>query len=147
MVLTTTLVSAASADHHPVEVTLRAITGRVVDAETNEALIGVNVLVKGTTSGGITDIDGNYSVTAEAGDILTFSYLGYESIEYRVNNQAVINVELEPDAAQLDEVSGRFRLPASTRPFRAAPRAFRLRRIPEPPAARFPSACGELAPR
>ncbi len=83
---------------------VRTITGQVTDAETNEALIGVNILVKGSTSGGITDFDGNYSITAETGDILVFSYLSYITTEYKISNQGVINVKLESDAQQLDEV-------------------------------------------
>ncbi|SEQ66031.1 SusC/RagA family TonB-linked outer membrane protein [Neolewinella agarilytica] len=83
---------------------VRTITGQVTDAETNEALIGVNILVKGSTSGGITDFDGNYSITAETGDVLIFSYLSYISAEYKISNQGVLNVKLEPDAQQLDEV-------------------------------------------
>lgn len=82
----------------------RTLTGKVTDAETGEPLIGVNILVKGSNSGGITDFDGNYSITVEEGDVLIFSYLSYETIEYRVNNQAVLNVQMEADAKQLDEV-------------------------------------------
>jgi TonB-linked SusC/RagA family outer membrane protein len=83
---------------------VRTITGTVTDAETNEPLIGVNILIKGTASGGVTDFDGNYAITAEPGEVLIFSYLGYLTTEYKVQNQAVINVSLESDAQALDEV-------------------------------------------
>lgn len=83
---------------------LATITGTVTDDESGEPLIGVNILVKGTSSGGVTDFDGNYSITANPGDILVFSYLSYESKEVTVANQTVVNVTLASDAKQLDEV-------------------------------------------
>lgn len=86
------------------ELAVRTITGRVSDAETNEPLIGVNILIKGTTSGSVTDFDGNYTITADPGDILIFSYLSYQTTEFKVQNQAVLNVNLESDAQALDEV-------------------------------------------
>jgi len=58
------------------------VKGKVID-ETGETLIGVNVVEKGTTNGSITDLDGNYSVTVNNSEkaILSFSYIGYTSIE------------------------------------------------------------------
>ena len=91
--------------NHPASVLpVRTITGTVTDAENGEGLIGVNIVVQGSTSGAVTDFDGNYSITAEADDILIFSYLSYQTAEFRVGNQAVINVALEPDVASLDQV-------------------------------------------
>ncbi|MEO0733863.1 MAG: carboxypeptidase-like regulatory domain-containing protein [Bacteroidota bacterium] len=83
---------------------VRTVTGTVTDAETGEALLGVNIIVEGTTSGAVTDFDGVYSITAENGDVLKFSYLGYKTVEFKLGNQAIFNVQLEPDAAKLDEV-------------------------------------------
>lgn len=80
------------------------ITGKVTGAADGLSLIGVNVLVKGTTSGTVTDLDGNYSIEANEGDILVFSYTGYEAQEVTVGNQRVINIALSEDVTQLEEV-------------------------------------------
>ena len=80
------------------------ITGKVIDASDGLSLIGVNVLVKGTSSGTVTDLDGNYSIEAEDGDILIFSYTGYETQEVIVGTQRVINISLSEDITQLEEV-------------------------------------------
>lgn len=78
------------------------VTGVVTD-KTGQPLIGVNVLVKGATTGGITDLDGKYSIEAERGQILAFSFIGFMKQEVKVN-QLVINVMLEDDSQILDEV-------------------------------------------
>ncbi|WP_203558456.1 carboxypeptidase-like regulatory domain-containing protein [Bacteroides sp. 519] len=62
------------------------IRGRVVDSQ-NEPLIGVNILVKGTNIGAISDIDGYYTVQANQGSTLEFSYIGYITQEVQVTNQ------------------------------------------------------------
>ncbi|QNF33606.1 TonB-dependent receptor [Adhaeribacter swui] len=80
------------------------ISGRVTDAKTGEALIAVSVLVKGTTSGAQTDVDGNFTVNAPANATLVFSYIGYQQQEVPVNNRTTINVQLATDATQLNEV-------------------------------------------
>lgn len=81
-----------------------SITGTVQD-KTQEPLIGVSVLVKGTTIGVITDIDGQYKVNVpDANSVLVFSYVGYTSQEIRVGNQRQINVVLQDDAKLLDEI-------------------------------------------
>lgn len=81
-----------------------SITGTVQD-KTQEPLIGVSVLVKGSTIGVITDIDGQYKVDVpDANSILVFSYVGYTSQEIRVGNQRQINVVLQDDAKLLDEI-------------------------------------------
>lgn len=59
--------------------TQKTITGTVTDAESGEPLIGANILVKGTSLGNVTDIDGTYSIQANTGDVLVFSYTGYEN--------------------------------------------------------------------
>ncbi len=82
----------------------RNITGQVVDASTGETLIGVNIIVKGTSTGTITDIDGNYSIEADDTDVLVFSYTGYRDVEVVVGNQTTINLSLSTDIAQLSEV-------------------------------------------
>lgn len=79
------------------------ITGKVM-SEAGEVLPGVNVLVKGTTIGTITDIDGNYALEAPEDGTLVFSYIGYITLEVPVNGQSTINVTLREDIASLEEV-------------------------------------------
>jgi len=80
------------------------ITGIVTDSGDGTPLPGVNILIKGTTSGAASDIDGNYSITVESDATLVFSYVGYLSQEVSPGNQTTINVSLEPDILALDEV-------------------------------------------
>lgn len=79
------------------------ISGTVSDS--SGPLPGVNVLVKGTTTGTVTDFDGNYTI-AVGGDnaVLVFSYVGFSSKEVPVGNNKTLNVTLEEDAAKLDEI-------------------------------------------
>ncbi len=77
----------------------------VVTDFTNEPMIGVNVLVKGTTNGVITNMDGNYTIqNVGADDVLVFSYIGYLPQEITVKSQSTINVVLLEDSQTLDEV-------------------------------------------
>lgn len=81
------------------------VTGQVTDAEDNSPLTGVTVLVKGTSTGAVTDIDGNYTIEAPSSNsVLVFSFVGYESEEIQVGNQRVIDVALSVSTAQLEEV-------------------------------------------
>ena len=82
----------------------KAVTGVVTSATDNEPLIGVSVQVKETATGGITDIDGKFSVNAEQGQTLIFSYIGYQTQEIQVGASSVINVVLKEDTEMLDEV-------------------------------------------
>jgi len=79
----------------------QSVTGTVSDA--SGPLPGVNVLVKGTSTGTVTDFDGNYTITANSGTTLVFSFIGYLTQEIVVSG-STLNVTLEEDAAQLDEV-------------------------------------------
>lgn len=82
----------------------QVIQGTVTSA-VGEALPGVNVVIKNTTIGTVTDIDGNYSITVSQPDpVLVFSFIGYVTREVAVNNRSTINVVLEEDIEQLDEV-------------------------------------------
>ena len=82
----------------------RAIEGTVVDAQTNP-IPGVNVLVKGTNQGTITNIDGQYRINvSEDTEALVFSFVGYETKEVPIGTQSVIDVDLSEDARQLGEV-------------------------------------------
>lgn len=79
------------------------VTGVVVDQNFKEPLLGASIIVKGTSNGTTTDFDGNYQINAQIGDILVFSYIGYKTLEVKVD-ASVINVEMQEDTAQLDEV-------------------------------------------
>src|SRR5690606_34665622 len=83
----------------------QAVTGTVTDAETGESLPGVNILVKGTTSGTTSDIDGRYSLSASAPQaVFVFSFVGYNTKEVAVGNLSQLDVSLEPDLSELNEV-------------------------------------------
>jgi TonB-linked SusC/RagA family outer membrane protein len=80
------------------------VSGKVTD-EADQPLPGVNILVKGTTIGIVTDVDGNYSITVpNENDILIFSYIGYTTQEIQVNGRTSINVSLVEDVQSLDEI-------------------------------------------
>jgi TonB-linked SusC/RagA family outer membrane protein len=81
-----------------------SITGNVTDANTGIPIPGVNVLIKNSTKGVATDFDGNYAINTTNGSVLVFSYLGYLTQEITVNGQTVIDLNLQEDAAQLNEV-------------------------------------------
>lgn len=87
-----------------VEQVVKKISGQIVDDQ-NMPLIGVNVLVKGKAGvGSITDIDGNYTLEVNIGDILEISYVGYASQSVTVTDQDVYNVKMSSDTELLDEV-------------------------------------------
>ena len=81
----------------------RAITGMIKDAATSEALIGANVLIKGTSTGTITDVDGSFSLNAKEGDVLVISYTGYTGTEVTVTGQNTYEIMLNAGKF-LDEV-------------------------------------------
>lgn len=82
----------------------KTITGVVTSGTDNEPLIGVSVQVKETATGGITDMNGKYAVSAQLGQTLVFSYIGYTSQEIKVGASSTINVSLKEDTEMLDEV-------------------------------------------
>jgi TonB-linked SusC/RagA family outer membrane protein len=82
-----------------------SVSGQVLEKDSNQPLLGVSVIVKGSSTGTSTDFDGNYSLEGlEDSDILEFSYIGYTTLEVQVNGQPTINVSLETNAQQIDEV-------------------------------------------
>ena len=81
----------------------RIIKGVVTD-ENGEPLIGVSVLVKGTTTGTITDMDGIYSLEVPEDGVLEFSYIGYQKISLSIAGRTSFNVTMKEDALQLNEV-------------------------------------------
>ena len=80
------------------------VTGKVID-NTGEGIPGVNVTVKGTTIGVMTDMDGNFSINVpDNNSILTFSFIGFTPQEVTIGDQRVINITLSEDAQLLEEV-------------------------------------------
>ena len=82
----------------------RLVTGTVTAAEDGMSLPGVNVIIKGTNTGTITDMDGNYSIEVPDNATLVFSSVGFRTKEVAVGNQDVVNVSMETDLQSLDEV-------------------------------------------
>ena len=80
----------------------KTVSGTVSEAA--GALPGVSVVIKGTNKGTETDFDGKYSISAKAGDVLSFSYIGYKTVEKTVGSSNTINVTLEEDANVLEEI-------------------------------------------
>ncbi|MCB0494126.1 MAG: SusC/RagA family TonB-linked outer membrane protein [Cyclobacteriaceae bacterium] len=81
----------------------QSVSGKVTDAN-GEALIGVNVIERGTSNGTITDVSGNFSMQVQSGAALQFSFIGYTSVSETVGARSVINVTLVEDVTQLSEV-------------------------------------------
>ena len=80
------------------------ISGTVSESENGFPLPGVNVIISGSSSGTTTDFYGKYQLTANNGDVLVFSYVGYTSQEVIFAGQAVLDVQLSEDASALDEI-------------------------------------------
>ena len=86
-----------------IEQTNGKLSGRVIDAK-GEPIPGANISVKGTTIGTITDMDGNFSIDVNPNQILTISFIGYETKTIPVSNQKILNVVLQETVNQLDEL-------------------------------------------
>lgn len=82
-----------------------SVSGIVMD-DTNEPVIGAAVMVKGTTTGVITDIDGRYTISAPANGILSFSYVGLKDKEEKVNGRTTINIIMETDSKMIGRSGG-----------------------------------------
>lgn len=80
------------------------VTGQVISAQDGSLLPGVNVIVKGTTIGTITDADGKYTLSCPGNGKLVFSFVGLISVEREINNRSTIDIALESDVTQLQEV-------------------------------------------
>ena len=81
----------------------KKITGKVLDAA-GEPIIGASVLVKGSGTGAVTDVNGQFSVDAAVGSTLEVSFIGYKSVTVKVTNATVYNLTLQDDSQALDEV-------------------------------------------
>ncbi|MDX2432962.1 MAG: TonB-dependent receptor [Bacteroides sp.] len=83
----------------------QSVSGRVTDAADGQGVPGANVVVKGTTTGAITDLEGNYSINVpDPNAVLVYSYIGYLDQEIVVGSQTLIDIALEEDVQALDEV-------------------------------------------
>lgn len=82
----------------------KKINGKVTAAETGEALPGVSIILKGKTTGTISNENGEFSVTTAEGDILVLSYVGYLKEEIKVSGNAFLNIKLRADVTSLGEV-------------------------------------------
>lgn len=82
---------------------LKTLQGCVLDAK-GEPLIGVTVYNKGNKEGTITDIEGNFSISGKLNDIIQFSYVGYTSVDFKVNSPNSIRIVMKEDTQNLDEV-------------------------------------------
>ena len=80
------------------------VSGKVVSSDDGYGLPGVTIQVKGTSTGTVTDMDGNYSVKADSKDVLVFSFVGYKTKEVAIKGKKTINVTLEVDSQTLDDV-------------------------------------------
>ncbi|MDB9723081.1 SusC/RagA family TonB-linked outer membrane protein [Polaribacter sp.] len=80
----------------------KTVSGTVSDE--SGTLPGVSVVIKGTSTGTQTDFDGKYAIIAKQGDILSFSYMGYKTVEQSVTDTNTMNVSLQQDANLLDEI-------------------------------------------
>lgn len=78
--------------------------GKVIDATSNEPLIGVSILEKGTSNGVITDIDGNFNIQTSPEAVLVFSYIGYSTVERKASECNGITIKLAEDSKMLQEV-------------------------------------------
>ncbi|WP_194774824.1 SusC/RagA family TonB-linked outer membrane protein [Pararhodonellum marinum] len=80
------------------------VTGKVTASNDGESLPGVNVLVKGTNRGTITDLDGNFRIEAPRDGVLVFSFIGYDQLETPINGRSTVNISLQESTGSLDEV-------------------------------------------
>jgi TonB-linked SusC/RagA family outer membrane protein len=100
LLLTASLVLVASAFAQE-----RTVTGKVTSADDGSALPGVNVVLKGTTAGTVTDVDGNYKISVPAeGGTLVFSFIGLTTSEIGIGSRQTVDVQMAADVTQLSEI-------------------------------------------
>ena len=86
------------------EALAQTVTGKVISSEDVQGIPGVNVIIKGTSTGVVTDFEGNYRISVSPNDILVFSYVSFTTQEANILNRSVINITLAPDITSLSEV-------------------------------------------
>lgn len=82
----------------------RTLQGSVVDQETGEPLPGVTIVIVEENKGATTDFDGNFEITVNQGDVLSFSYLGFETQKLKIDTQDQLNIQLVAEQNELDEI-------------------------------------------
>jgi TonB-dependent SusC/RagA subfamily outer membrane receptor len=82
----------------------QTIRGRITDSTSSQGLPGINVTVRGTTRGTVTDANGNFSISANRGDVLQVSAVNYNTQQITVGDNAIVSLALSPRSAQLNEV-------------------------------------------
>lgn len=82
----------------------KTVSGSITDFSVKDPLAGVSVVIKNTTTGTVTDVNGHYSISVQEGQTLRFSFIGYESTEVIVGSSSVIDVQLNSDVLSLGEV-------------------------------------------
>ena len=82
----------------------KTINGSVTDASTGEAIVGANVVLKGTTTGVVTDLNGKFSMQVGPDATITISFIGYEPIDIAVGNRTVIDVKMVSGSTELEEL-------------------------------------------
>ena len=80
------------------------ISGKVIDLTTGETLVGVSILIKGTNTGTVTDVNGKFTVTAAENAVLVVSYIGYNTLEVPVGGKNVLTIKLQSSSKGLNEV-------------------------------------------
>lgn len=80
------------------------LKGTVKDAKTGELLIGVNIIVEGSQTGTVTDLDGNFVISAPADGTLKISYIGYKTQQVKFSGQKMLDIQLESDSKTIDEI-------------------------------------------
>ncbi|PKB16473.1 TonB-dependent receptor [Flavobacterium sp. 5] len=80
------------------------VSGKITSEKDGLPLPGVNILVKGSTSGSSTDFDGNYSINAKPTDVLVLSYVGYDNQEITISNRTKINFAMKDSSNKLNEI-------------------------------------------
>ncbi|MBN3581037.1 TonB-dependent receptor [Algoriphagus aestuarii] len=87
----------------PIVSAQQEIRGKIID-DLGSPLPGTSIILKGTTTGTISDIDGNYSIKANQGDIIIYTFIGFNAVEKTVGTSSEINVQMMPDTQSLEEV-------------------------------------------
>lgn len=83
----------------------QTVSGTITDAKTGKSLVGVNILVVGTSTGSVTDIDGRYSLTVHSlQDTLRISYIGYQTQRVPINGRTTINISLQSSVTELNQL-------------------------------------------
>ena len=104
MVGRTTLVFLFSLAFCTAALAQAVVSGQVTSNEDGDGLPGVNVYVKGSSIGTVTDLDGRYQLNVSPGDVLVFSFIGFVSQEIAVGSRSVIDIQLEADLISLSEI-------------------------------------------